>query len=66
MWQALLVVAEDLNQFDDDDDDDSKMSLLQKTCLQFCLTLLDHQLTQHKRDSALVCALAVLGVREKE
>jgi hypothetical protein len=41
-----------------------KLSRLQKACLEFCIALLDHQITRREYDSPLVCALAVLGVKE--
>jgi hypothetical protein len=42
-----------------------KLSGLQKACLEFCIALLDHQITRREYDSPLVCALAVLGVKEE-
>jgi hypothetical protein len=41
-----------------------KLSGLQKACLEFCIALLDHQITRREYDSPFVCALAVLGVKE--
>jgi hypothetical protein len=41
-----------------------KLSRLQKACLEFCITLLDHQITRREYDSPFVCALVVLGVKE--
>ena len=41
-----------------------KLSRLQKACLEFCIALLDHQITRREYDSPFVCALAVLGVKE--
>jgi hypothetical protein len=41
-----------------------QLSRLQKACLEFCIALLDHQITRREYDSPLVCALAVLGVKE--
>jgi hypothetical protein len=41
-----------------------KLNRLQKACLEFCIALLDHQITRREYDSPLVCALAVLGVKE--
>jgi hypothetical protein len=37
---------------------------IQKACLEFCITLLSQLITRKKYDSLLVCALAVLGVKE--
>jgi hypothetical protein len=42
-----------------------KLSRLQKACLEFCIALLDHRITRQEYDSLLVCALAVLGVKEE-
>jgi hypothetical protein len=42
-----------------------KLSRIQKTCLEFCIALLDHRITRREYDSPLVCALAVLGVKEE-
>jgi hypothetical protein len=41
-----------------------KLTRLQKACLEFCITLLDHHITCREYDSPMVCALAVLGVKE--
>jgi superfamily II DNA helicase RecQ len=41
-----------------------KLTRLQKACLEFCIALLDHQITRREYDSPFVCALAVLGVKE--
>ncbi|KAF2008234.1 hypothetical protein BU24DRAFT_326537, partial [Aaosphaeria arxii CBS 175.79] len=40
------------------------LTRIQRACLQFCIELLDHQTTQNEYESPLVCALAVLGVKE--
>ena len=40
------------------------MTPIQQACLEFCITLLDQSVTRREYDNALVCALAVLGVRE--
>jgi hypothetical protein len=45
-------------------DRQEKLSRLQKACLEFCIALLDHQITRREYDSPFVCALAVLGVKE--
>ncbi|KAF2820470.1 hypothetical protein CC86DRAFT_304521, partial [Ophiobolus disseminans] len=42
-----------------------KLSRIQKACLEFCIALLDHRITCREYDSPLVCALAVLGVKEE-
>jgi hypothetical protein len=36
----------------------------QKACLEFCIALLSQLITRKEYDSLLVCALAVLGVKE--
>ncbi|KAK7178346.1 hypothetical protein PSPO01_15608 [Paraphaeosphaeria sporulosa] len=40
------------------------LSSIEKACLAFCITLLNQSITRKEYDSPLVCALAVLGVRE--
>ena len=42
---------------------EEQLSDTQKACLHFCITLLDQQVQAHEYESALVCALAVLGVQ---
>ncbi|KAF2827743.1 hypothetical protein CC86DRAFT_444934 [Ophiobolus disseminans] len=42
-----------------------KLSRIQKACLEFCIALLNHRITRQEYDSPLVCALAVLGVKEE-
>jgi hypothetical protein len=37
---------------------------IQKACLEFCIALLSQSITRKEYDSPLVCALAVLGVKE--
>jgi hypothetical protein len=41
-----------------------KLTRLQEACLEFCIALLDHQITRREYDSPFVCALAVLGVKD--
>jgi RecQ family ATP-dependent DNA helicase len=41
-----------------------KLSRIQKACLEFCIALLNQSITRKEYDSPLVCALAVLGVKE--
>jgi hypothetical protein len=41
-----------------------RLPSIQKACLKFCIVLLDHRITRREYDSSLVCALAVLGVKE--
>jgi hypothetical protein len=40
------------------------LSSIQKACLEFCIALLSQLITRKEYDSPLVCALAVLGVKE--
>ena len=44
--------------------DNSSLSDLQRLCLKFCISLLDQQITRHEYDSPLICALAVLGIKQ--
>jgi hypothetical protein len=41
-----------------------QLSRLQKACLDFYIALLDYYITRREYDSPLICALAVLGVKE--
>ena len=41
-----------------------RLSKIQKACLGFCIELLNQSISRREYDSALVCALAVLGVQE--
>ena len=41
-----------------------KLSKIQKACLEFCIALFNQSITRKEYDSPLVCALAVLGVKE--
>jgi hypothetical protein len=41
------------------------LSRIQKACLSFCIALMDQRITRREYDSPLVCALAVLGVKEE-
>ncbi|KAI8930521.1 hypothetical protein NX059_012133 [Plenodomus lindquistii] len=41
-----------------------RLSSIQKACLEFCIALLSQSITRKEYDSPLVCALAVLGVKE--
>nr|GEZ17793.1 RecQ helicase L2 [Tanacetum cinerariifolium] len=42
----------------------TKLSSIQRACLEFCIALMSQKITRKEYDSALVCALAVLGVKE--
>ncbi|PVH96324.1 hypothetical protein DM02DRAFT_687969, partial [Periconia macrospinosa] len=41
-----------------------RLSSIQVACLEFCIALLSQSITRKEYDSPLVCALAVLGVKE--
>jgi len=41
-----------------------RLSSIQKACLEFCIALMSQLITRREYDSPLVCALAVLGVKE--
>jgi hypothetical protein len=41
------------------------LSRIQKACLSFCIALMDQRITRRVYNSPLVCALAVLGMKEK-
>ena len=41
------------------------LSPIQKRCLDFCIELLNQRVVQREYDSAMVCAMAVLGLRER-
>ena len=40
------------------------LSSIKKACLEFCIALLSQLITRKEYNSAIVCALAVLGVKE--
>jgi hypothetical protein len=42
----------------------TELSSIQRACLTFCIALISQKITRREYDSALVCALAVLGVKE--
>lgn len=48
----------------DEEDKPRKTTSMQAACLDFCIQLLNQRTTRKEYDSALVCALAVLGVKE--
>jgi hypothetical protein len=56
----------DSNNDDNNDDDEAhpKLTPIQKACLGFCVALLNQTIRRNEYDCALVCALAVLGVKE--
>ena len=75
--EAEREVNDEQEEGDEDDEDDDgqeeeeddkkpqRLTGLQKACLDFCIELLNQTVTRREYDSALVCALAVLGVTEK-
>ncbi|KAK4944533.1 hypothetical protein LTR66_014488 [Elasticomyces elasticus] len=76
-WQPYLGedderVGESKEGEEGDDDNSSnnkqreaeRLTKIQKACLHFCIELLDQFVTRREYDSALVCALAVLGVKQ--
>ncbi|KAG9375709.1 hypothetical protein A1F94_013658 [Pyrenophora tritici-repentis] len=48
----------------DDIDEAIEVAEEEPACLEFCIALLNHRITRREYDSPLVCALAVLGVKE--
>ena len=42
----------------------AKLRPIEKACLDFCMALLKQTIRRKEYDCALVCALAVLGVKE--
>lgn len=46
-------------------EDEPLLNAIEKACLAFCISLLDHRITRHEYGSPLVCALAVLGVKKE-
>lgn len=44
--------------------DEQELTAIQRACLQFCMALLDQRNIDHDYDSAFVCGLAILGVKE--
>jgi superfamily II DNA helicase RecQ len=47
----------------DGEDEAKELTAIQRACLAFCIALLDQKHIHHDYDSAMVCALAVLGVK---
>ncbi len=58
--------SEDGDQRRDGNENGAEESLteVQQACLRFCMTLLQQRITRKEYDSVLVCALAVLGVKD--
>lgn len=46
------------------DDEGTELNRIETACLSFCIALLDQQQIHHDYESAMVCALAVLGVKD--
>jgi hypothetical protein len=74
---AAGEVEEEVDEMDEEEEADAdeeqgrakgnqavKLSSIQKACLRFCIALLNDRITSREYDSPLVCALAVLGVKE--
>src|SRR6266480_1839582 len=60
-------VEEDADNDETNNTDTNKpkpLARIQRACLDFCIELLNQTVTRREYDSALVCALAVLGVDE--
>lgn len=55
----------DENRDGDGDGSEEELTDVQRACLRFCYELLRERITRKEYDSALVCALAVLGVKEQ-
>ncbi len=49
-----------------DEDNKSELMRIQKTCLNFCLALLDDCITRKKYNSSLMCTLMILRIQENE
>ncbi|KAK4983396.1 hypothetical protein LTR66_008840, partial [Elasticomyces elasticus] len=55
---------DDDNSSNDKQREAERLPKIQKVCLHFCIELLDQSVTRREYDSALACALAVLGVEQ--
>ena len=42
------------------------LKLIERSCLMFCISLLNQQITNHEYDSSLICALTILRVKKNE
>ncbi|CAN9334787.1 unnamed protein product [Alternaria alternata] len=65
------IMADDVDEMETEEDRTAKgisepetLSSIQKACLEFCIALLSQSITRKEYDSPLVCALAILGVKE--
>jgi hypothetical protein len=47
------------------EEDAWQITAIEKACLEFCIELLNQRYRIHEYESALVCAIAVLGRSEK-
>ncbi|KAF7564171.1 telomere-linked helicase 1, partial [Pyrenophora tritici-repentis] len=76
-WEVLIEQAKRSIEGDEEDEaedmdeerragrgDDGRHRRGDRACLEFCIALLNHRITRREYDSPLVCALAVLGVKE--
>jgi hypothetical protein len=48
----------------EEETEQEELIAIQRACLRFCIALLDQRNIDHDYDSAFVCSLAVLGVKE--
>jgi hypothetical protein len=48
----------------EEETEQEELTAIQRACLRFCMALLDQRNIDHDYDSAFVCGLAVLGVKE--
>jgi ATPase subunit of ABC transporter with duplicated ATPase domains len=48
----------------EEETEQEELTAIQQACLRFCIALLDQRNIDHDYDSAFVCGLAVLGVKE--
>ena len=42
------------------------LKLIERLCLTFCISLLNQQITSHKYNSSLICALTILRVKKNK
>lgn len=62
LWQAVQV--DDVEEAIDDEQRLWLMTRRERACLEFCVELLNQRQRSHEYESALVCAMAVLGRSE--
>lgn len=67
-WQEIQGVRSpegDQNGEAESEEEIKQIKIIQTLVLDFCITLLDHQLQDNEYQSGLISALAVLGIKEK-